>query len=589
MKKISRSKFLKKMSLLTGGTVLLPLMTSPLFSKVKNSPLFDFNSIRDTFNDKILVIVNLNGGNDGLNTVIPYQNDSYYNLRPNISIPSDTVLPITDELGLHPALTHLANYWNQGKLCIIENVGYANQNLSHFRSTDIWQSGSSSNEYIETGWIARLLEQIYPNHTENLPETPMSLLQGTTNNLLIRGELGITGIMVDDPSSFLNLVNSTYYNSSDNIIPDTLGGEELQFVRDIDNAAFQYAEYIQNIVDVGTNTVEYANNPLSIQLSSAAKLISGGMYSPFYIVYQSGYDTHSNQINRHGELMTELSSALNNFYSDLNNQGLSENVVIVTTSEFGRRPYQNGSNGTDHGASAPLILLGNTVNGGIIGSQPDFNNFDNNENLLHEYDFRQIYSSVLSQHFDISSEIIEETLLGTFDTLDIITNTSTQLGDVNFDGELNVIDIVIMVNFILDVSEPSSEEFQVADINGDGSLDVLDVVSAVGIILGDNSSQRIDGSLETIEINQLSKSMKIKANDFIGGIEVHFKNECILKSTLIDNNWVARCNNNKFILYSNDLKLMKKDFIINFSKFSSIDRVIVSDKYGNRIKSRIYK
>ena len=144
MKKISRTNFLKELSLLMGGAAILPYW-SPLFSRENR---FSINSFRDLFNDKILVMVNLNGGNDGLNTVIPYQNDIYYNLRPNIAIPGGSVIPLTDELGLHPELTQLAGFWNQGKLCIIENVGYANQNLSHFRSTDIWQSGSSSNEVL---------------------------------------------------------------------------------------------------------------------------------------------------------------------------------------------------------------------------------------------------------------------------------------------------------------------------------------------------------------------------------------------------------------------------------------------------------
>ena len=168
------------------------------------------------------------------------KNQSYYNLRPDIAIPNDMVLPITDQLGLHPSLTHLANFWNQGKLCIVENVGYNNQNLSHFRSTDIWQSGSDSEQILNTGWIARILEQIYPDHAENLPEIPMALLQGTTNNLLLTGEQGITGIMVDDPSNFLYMIDSTYYDSADNVVPDTAGGDELKFIRNIDKSIEKY-------------------------------------------------------------------------------------------------------------------------------------------------------------------------------------------------------------------------------------------------------------------------------------------------------------------------------------------------------------
>ena len=581
MKKITRNNFLKKLSILTGGAALLPIWT-PLFSKRKYD-LFSLSSLRETFNDKILIIVNLNGGNDGLNTVVPYQNENYYNLRPDIALSADSVIPITEQLGLHPELTELTNFWNLGKLCIVENVGYSNQNLSHFRSTDIWQSGSSSQEVIQTGWIARILEQVYPDYLENLPEIPMALLQGTTNNLLLTGEQGITGIMVDDPSTFLNLVNSTYYNSLDNIIPDTYGGDELQFVRNIDNTAFVYADYIQNVADIGINTVEYLNNPLSIQLSSVAKLISGGMYSPFFVVYQSGYDTHSDQINRHGILMNELSSSLGNFYNDLANQGLSENIVILTTSEFGRRPYQNGSNGTDHGAAAPQLILGDLVNGGIIGNSPNLNQIDNNDNLLHEYDFRQVYKTLLTQHFNLSNNIIEQSL-GIFDSIGEVVLTENLVGDVNFDGMLNITDIIIMVNFILEITEPSEQEFQVSDINNDGTIDVLDIMLAIGMILGNNSFSGGFLSNKLVKINYQSGKMKINNNDRLGGIEVHFNNTCSIFDTLIDENWIARCNKNKFILYSNNLNSMEKDFIINFNKYSIIKNIIVSDRDGNKIK-----
>ena len=584
MKKISRNDFIKLSSIVAGGTLLIPRWLYPFFSNSNNSRL-----LRDSFNDKILVVVNLNGGNDGLNTVIPYQDQNYYSLRPDIAIPNDSVLPITNDLGLHPSLTHLADYWNQGKLCIVENVGYSNQNLSHFRSTDIWQSASNSNQTINTGWIARVLEQIYPEHTENLPDVPMALLQGTTNNLLLSGEQGITGIMVDDPSTFLDLVSSTYYNSADNIIPDTSGGNELQYVRNIDNAAFEYSGYIQSISDSGTNTVEYANNPLSIQLSSAAKLISGGMYSPFYVVYQGGYDTHSNQINRHGLLMSDLSLALHNFYNDLENQGLADKVVIMTTSEFGRRPYQNGGEGTDHGAAAPMFVLGNNVNGGIIGNAPNLSLFDNNNNLLHEYDYRQIYSSILNQHFGLNFDLINNALLTSFNSLDIISISDSPSGDVNFDNQVNVVDIVIMVNFILGITIPTNEEFIAADLNGDGELNVIDVVSNISNILDTRNIYSSFSYLESITINYNNKSINIPKTSHLAGIEIHFKNKCKVLRSIIDDNWIIRNHNNKVILYSNDLKSMSKNFSIKFDRYSKIDKIIISDKSGSLMKSRIYK
>ena len=583
MKKISRKDFIKLSSIVAGGSLLIPRWLHAASLNINNS-----NLLRDSFNDKIIVIVNLNGGNDGLNTVIPYQDQNYYSLRPDIAIQSDSVLPITSDLGLHPSLTHLANYWSEGKLCIVENVGYSNQNLSHFRSTDIWQSASDSDQVVSTGWLARALEQVYPNHAENLPDVPMALLQGTTNQLLLTGEQGITGIMVDDPANFLDLVSSTFYNSADNIIPDTSGGNELQYIRNIDNSAFEYAEYIQSVSDSGVNTMEYANNPLSVQLSSAAKLISGGMYSPFFVVYQGGYDTHSDQVNRHGVLMSDLSLALYNFYNDLENQGLADKVVVMTTSEFGRRPYQNGGGGTDHGAAAPMFVLGNTVNGGIIGNPPNLSSFDNNSNLLHEYDYRQIYSSLLGQHFGLSSDIIDNALLESFNNLDIISTSNNQAGDVNFDNQVNVIDIVIMVNFILGITNPTNEEFIASDVNEDGELNVLDVVVNLYNILGIRTSSNLR-PIESIEIEQKNNSINICKNEQLGGIEIHFEDNCQIIDSVIDDGWIIRSNNNKVILYGSNLELMKNNFSISFSKYSKIDRILISDKNGRLIKSRVYR
>ena len=416
----------------------------------------------------------------------------------------------------------------------------------------------------------------------------MALLQGTTNNLLLTGDQGITGIMVDDPSSFLDLVSSTYYDSADNIIPDTSGGEELQFIRSIDNAAFEYSQYIQNVADSGTNTMEYANNALSIQLSTTAKLISGGMYSPFYIVYQGGYDTHADQVNRHSELMSELSFALHNFYNDLENQGLADKVIVMTTSEFGRRPYQNGGNGTDHGSAAPMFVLGNTVNAGIIGNVPNLSNFDNNDNLFHEFDFRQVYSSILNQHFGLESDIISNALFNSYDSLDIISSSNTNLGDVNFDNQINIIDIVIMVNFILGLTQPTDEEFIAADVNEDGQLNILDLTTNISNILNSSNNLSIP-VIKKVGITQKNKVITINKDNLIGGIEINFDKNCKVSSSVIDKDWVIRYYKNKIILYNPHLKSMKQDFSITCDKFSKINKIIISDKSGFAMQSRIYK
>jgi hypothetical protein len=286
--------------------------------------------------------------------------------------------------------------------------------------------------------------------------------------------------------------------------------------------------------------------------------------------------------------MSDLSLALHNFYSDLENQGLADKVIIMTTSEFGRRPYQNGGGGTDHGAASPMFILGNNVNGGIIGNAPNLSSFDNNNNLLHEYDYRQIYSSLLNQHFGLSSDSINNALLTSFDNLDIIPTSNSNLGDVNFDNQINVVDIVIMVNFILGITAPTNEEFIAADLNEDSELNVIDVVANISNILGTRNNPS-SLSLKSIGINQKDKLINIPKTNELAGIEIHFKNKCMILNSKIDDNWTIRNHENKVILYSNDLKSMSKTFSIKFDRYSKVDKIIVSNKNGSLMKSRIYK
>ncbi len=574
---ISRKDFLKQSSLFLGGSVFVPKWVQNL---LQTNPSM-VEHLRNEFNGRSVVIVNLNGGNDGLNTIIPYTDNQYYLNRPDLAINAETVLPINDELGFHPNLNAFAQFWNNGKLAIIENVGYANQNLSHFRSRDIWQSASDSNEIINTGWIARLMEQLYPDYMNNIPEDPLALLQGTSNNLLIRGEQGITGIMVDDPSSFLELVGYTHYAGADNSIPNTFGGDELSFVRSIDHTAITYAQYIQNASDNGTNSVEYPNNSLATQLGAIAKLISGGMYSPFYIVYHNGYDTHNDHLSRHGTLLSELNNSLYSFYTDLSNQDLSEDIIMLTTSEFGRRPFQNGT-GTDHGAASVQFLIGDNVNGGLFGSPPDLINVDQNENLIYQIEFRQVYASILSQFLDIDDAMISNILNGEFESLELIQNNSVGSGDVNNDGNLNVIDIVLMVNYILQNSEFTPEQIETADINNDGNINVLDVVAAIDIILNENFGSVLQ--TKPYQINFDKNSVYIYPQENLAGIQFDFKNSQHINIENKNDNWVCRTNGHRVIAYSTDGKPLQSTIQINGIS-SSINQIIASNFKGIELET----
>ena len=409
---MTRKEFIKKSLMAFGSLMFLPRIVYPLLGQRT------IRNLQDLFNNKTVVLINLSGGNDGLNTVIPYSNDNYYNLRPSIGIDPSSVLALNNDLGLHPELSELYDFWQLNKLAIIENVGYNSQNLSHFRSTDIWRSGSNSNEVVTTGWVARYIEQVVQDIHTNPPQYPSAFQIGNSNTLQLTGNNGLTGVLVDDPETFYQLVNETYddLSNGENDL-NTYGKQEVEFIRQISTLSFNYADVIQSASLNGQNTVNYANTSPARDLKIIAKLISGGLYSPFYLVHQGGYDTHDNQLYRHDILMNNLSSSISSFITDLHNQGLHENIVVMTTSEFGRRPFENGAFGTDHGTSAPHFLVGNNINSSIIGGNPNLSSFDNNQNLHHTIDYRQIFTSLITEWFGHSQNIANTTFNGSFEPL----------------------------------------------------------------------------------------------------------------------------------------------------------------------------
>lgn len=384
----------------------------------------------DPFNGQILVLINLNGGNDGLNTVVPYNDPTYHAVRPTLAFDPGQVVQIEPGLGtgLHPSLAPISYHYDQGRAAIIQGVGYPNMNLSHFRGTDIWFSGSSEDQIVETGWLARFLERSFPEFPTQLPDAPFGLQQSLAHRIPLQGQRGVTGVVVDNPSSFFALVDGNYTGSYDDDPPATRGGEELTFLREIDTASFEYAEAIQNAADVGTNTVAYPATNLGAQLEIVAKLISGGLATPVYLTAEYGFDTHAQQSAGHANLLSSLAGSVNAFLADLRNQGLQDRVLILTQSEFGRRVEENGGFGTDHGTAAPMFLFGEAVQGGIYGTNPDLDNLDQNSNLHIQHDYRSIYASILQDHFGASSTVAAEVLYGDYPTLPLL-NPTTATGE----------------------------------------------------------------------------------------------------------------------------------------------------------------
>lgn len=420
--------------------------------------------------DRVLVLIRLDGGNDGLNTLVNFEDRAYYQARPTVNVKKEEALALTDTQGLHPRLTGFKELHDEGRLLALQGVGYPNPNRSHFRATDIWMTASDTDEYLTTGWLGRYLESQTPGLPETLPEHPLAVDIGPVLSLSLLGKNGAMGIALNNPSQFVYLVEQGNQIIDNGKIP-TPAGFELDFIRRVNFESLQYSQQVKGAAAAGANKISYPDSSLSDQLALVARLIAGGLKSKVYLVSQRGYDTHANQINRHNTLMTELNDAVTAFTQDLNQLGLQDRVMGMTLSEFGRRVKENGSTGTDHGTTAPMFFFGPQLNAGIYGAAPNFENLDSRGDFLHEFHFRQAYASVLSQWFGISEEALKLVFPSNPSVLPLIRTTPT-LDKVDFtgDGKLDFADFI-------DFARAYGSNDPKFDIDGDGKVGFSDFLT----------------------------------------------------------------------------------------------------------------
>lgn len=379
-------------------------------------------------NDRVFVIVQLNGGNDGLNTVIPLDNFSrYVNARKNIYINQSKVLKLNgyDNVGLHPAMTGMQQLFNDGKLHIVQAVGYPQPNFSHFRATDIWMTASDSKQVLNSGWMGRFLDELYPGFPAGYPNStmpdPLAVQIGSVTSLTLQGPIQPMGVSISNPASFYSLVN----NQQDPV-PNTLAGNELTYIREMSRQTQKFGEVIKTANSKVTSQGVYpSGNSLADQLKIVARLIKGGLKTKIYMVNYGGFDTHSNQVTTsdtstgtHARLLGNVSAAIKAFMDDIRLLGVEDRVVGMTFSEFGRRILSNGSSGTDHGAAAPLFVFGAKVEGGISGNNPTIPSAATvGDNIPYQYDFRSVYASILSNWLCVDSGMLNTVMLKNFQDL----------------------------------------------------------------------------------------------------------------------------------------------------------------------------
>jgi len=398
-----------------------------------------------TETDHIVVIIQLNGGNDGLNMVIPLENFSnYVSARSNIFIPENKVLKLNGitKTGLHPAMTGLQTMFNEGKLNVIHSVGYPQPSFSHFRATDIWMSASDSNRVVNSGWAGRYLNYEYPNFPNGYPNSsmkdPLAIQIGSATSLTTQGPAVNMSMSISNPSTFYNLINGVQDTA-----PNTPAGKELTFVRQITQQTQQYAATIKDAsARVTTQSTYPTGNSLADQLKIVARLIKGGLQTRVYLVNYGGFDTHSAQVNStdttigsHATLLGNVSNAIKAFQDDLKFLGIEERVIGTTFSEFGRRVKSNASIGTDHGAAAPCFVFGKNVIAGVTGDTPNFGaSVTFNDNVPFQYDFRSIYSTILSNWLCVKDSDLQQVMLKNFQNLPLVNAAGCKKA-VNLSGE----------------------------------------------------------------------------------------------------------------------------------------------------------
>ncbi len=372
-----------------------------------------------TVKDPVLAVISLSGGNDGMNTVIPYNNPHYRDYRPALGVPEDQIIPITDQLGFHPAMAPLKKYWDEGKLAIIQGIGYPNGSLSHFRSMDIWAT-CEPEELGLTGWLGSVIQDVDPKGENVL--TGVNFGRGLPRSLAKEGvpvasvgDLGTYGLLTEigaeaQRAEALDLFGRMY-------APAIGQGVVDDYIRRTGIEALKGADILKTVPGQYQSSVEYADSLIGRNLQGISKVLTANLGTRIFYTEQPGYDTHANQGPVHGVLLAHLSQAIRDFYDDLRQHNASENVLIYLFTEFGRRVKDNGS-GTDHGAGGLALAIGDPVKGGIYSEFPSMHEEDLEEgDLKYNIDFRGVYGTVAEKWLGLDATSI---VGGKFEQLDFV-------------------------------------------------------------------------------------------------------------------------------------------------------------------------
>jgi uncharacterized protein (DUF1501 family) len=420
----TRREFLRRTMLTSALSWTVPTFLANTFSALQADAMDRATQITTGKDSTILVVLQMAGGNDGINTVVPYGSDHYYKSRPRIGIKADQVIKLNDHIGLNPGLTGFKDLYDHGHLSIVQGVGYPNPNRSHFRSTEIWQTASDSEKFEKYGWIGRYFDNacagcdptVGVDIGRQMPQAFASKngkgvsVDNPQNYRFINSENGQDGQMMEQ--SYRELNDPAVENSGGSIgaisgAAQQKPGSVMDFLERTALDAQVSSDQIRAISARVNNTATYPGSQLGNSLKLVAKLIGGGLSTRVFYVSQGGYDTHTNQVGTHQRLLQDLGDSVKAFVEDMKAQGNMQRVLVMTFSEFGRRVSDNANSGTDHGAAAPMFVVGDRVKAGLLGQYPSLAAADLFQgDIKYTVDFRTVYASVLENWLKTRSEPI---------------------------------------------------------------------------------------------------------------------------------------------------------------------------------------
>jgi uncharacterized protein (DUF1501 family) len=425
----TRRQFLRTSMLGAAATWTLPVFLEKTFFALDAIAADTLTQTVTGKDGTILVVLQMAGGNDGLNMVVPYADDAYYRARPRLGLAPDKILKIDNHAGLNPKLTGLKALFDEGRLGIVQGVGYPNPNRSHFRSTEIWQTGSDADQTFGDGWIGRYFDNCCAGAD---PTVGVAIGEETPQAFAARTPTGVTfsrpeqfqwrtsepkqGRMSVEEMFFRQLNESEASEEGGNVATDgasigAIAGKAqsdlstLDFLQRTALDAQLSSDKILAIARKYKSTVPYPQGQLAASLNIISRMIAGGLPTRVYYASQGGFDTHAGQMNAHERLMSEFNDAITAFVTDLKQQGHFERVLLMTFSEFGRRVQENANGGTDHGAAAPMFVLGGAVKPGLFGKYPSLTDLDHGD-LKFNTDFRSVYGTVLDRWLQAPSQMV---------------------------------------------------------------------------------------------------------------------------------------------------------------------------------------